>query len=251
MRIVAIHHIKGGVGKTTAAANLAYLAARDGSRVLLWDLDPQGAATFHFRVRPKLAGGARKLVRPGRSLEPLLRASDFHNLDLLPADFSLRNLDLHLDRAKKPRQFLARVCHDLAPDYDLLFVDCPPGFSLLTESIYQGSDTILVPIIPAVLSLHTLDQLRKFLPRLKKKRVPKILPFLSMVDIRKKDHLELAKRVVHGYQDFLRSPIPAAAVVEQMGSRRLPLEVYAPRTVAAASFRQLWREVHLAIGMPA
>ena len=131
MRIVAIHHIKGGVGKTTAAANLAYLAARDGSRVLLWDLDPQGAATFHFRVRPKLAGGARKLVRPGRSLEPQLRASDFHNLDLLPADFSLRNLDLHLDRAKKPRQFLARVCRDLAPDYDLLFVDCPPGFSLL------------------------------------------------------------------------------------------------------------------------
>ena len=249
MHTIAIHHIKGGVGKTTAAVNLAYLAARGGSRVLLWDLDPQGAATFHFRVRPKLAGGARNLVRPGHFPEPHIRASDFHNLDLLPADFSLRNLDLYLDRSKKPRKFIARVCADLAADYDLLFVDCPPGFSLLTESIYRGYDSVMVPIIPAVLSLHTLEQLRKFSPRHKGKRAPKLLPFLSLVDIRKRDHLEMAKRVVHGYEDFLHSPIPSAAIVEQMGCRRLPLEVFAPKTVVAASFRQLWQELGLGIGM--
>ena len=61
MQILAVHHIKGGVGKTTTAVNLAYLAARSGFRTLLWDLDPQGAATFHFRVRPKLAGGPKGL----------------------------------------------------------------------------------------------------------------------------------------------------------------------------------------------
>jgi cellulose biosynthesis protein BcsQ len=62
-RVLATYNIKGGVGKTSAAVNLAYLAARDGASTLLWDLDPQGASTYLFRVRPKVRGGVRKLVR--------------------------------------------------------------------------------------------------------------------------------------------------------------------------------------------
>lgn len=248
MLVLALHHIKGGVGKTTAAVNLAYLASRASLRTLLWDLDPQGAATFHFRIRPKLAGGAAKLVRKGRLLRHI-RASDFENLDLLSSDFSLRNLDLYLDRSKKPKGLIRRMCRRLQPDYDLAVLDCPPGFSLLTESIYRAADVVLIPIIPAALSLHALEQVRQFGPRKTGKRSPQLMPFLSMVDIRKKAHLELAKQVVHGYQDFLHSPIPAASVVEQMGQRRLPLEAYAPATVAAASFRQLWKELKQELGL--
>jgi chromosome partitioning protein len=58
-RVLATYNIKGGVGKTSAAVNLAYLAARDGARTLLWDLDPQGASTYLFRVKPKVKGGGR------------------------------------------------------------------------------------------------------------------------------------------------------------------------------------------------
>ena len=46
MKIFATYNIKGGVGKTATAVNLSYLAAMDGYRVLLWDLDPQGAASY-------------------------------------------------------------------------------------------------------------------------------------------------------------------------------------------------------------
>jgi chromosome partitioning protein len=61
--VLATYNIKGGVGKTSAAVNLAYLASRAGAPTLLWDLDPQGASTYLFRVRPKVRGGGRNLVR--------------------------------------------------------------------------------------------------------------------------------------------------------------------------------------------
>ena len=96
MKIYATYNIKGGVGKTATAVNLAYLAARDGYRVLLWDLDPQAAATFLFRVRPRVKGGGKALIqgtRPGGAI----KGTDFDGLDLLPADFTYRNLDLLLD----------------------------------------------------------------------------------------------------------------------------------------------------------
>jgi len=67
MKTIASYNVKGGVGKTSAAVNLAYLSAQDGYRTLLWDLDPQGAATFLFRIRPKVKGGSRKLVGGSRS----------------------------------------------------------------------------------------------------------------------------------------------------------------------------------------
>ena len=69
MKVVATYNIKGGVGKTSTAVNLAYLAARDGLRTLLWDLDPQGSATYLFRVKPKVKGGGKALVAGKRTLD--------------------------------------------------------------------------------------------------------------------------------------------------------------------------------------
>ena len=68
MKVVATYNIKGGVGKTSTAVNIAYLAARDGLRTLIWDLDPQGSATYLFRVKPKVKGGGKALVAGRRTL---------------------------------------------------------------------------------------------------------------------------------------------------------------------------------------
>ena len=97
MRIYATYNIKGGVGKTTTAVNLAYLAAEAGLRTVLWDLDPQGAASFMFRVKPKVKGGGRALISGKRPLDDAIKGTDFDNLDLIPADFTYRNMDLLLD----------------------------------------------------------------------------------------------------------------------------------------------------------
>ena len=108
MKILATSNIKGGVGKTATAVNLSYLAASGGLRVLLADLDPQAAATYTLRVRPRVKGGGKALIQGSRELDAAIKGTDFDNLDLLPADFTFRNLDLLLDATKKPTRRLAK-----------------------------------------------------------------------------------------------------------------------------------------------
>ena len=114
MKIIATYNIKGGVGKTSTAVNLAYIAAQNNYRTLVWDLDPQGASSYYFRVKPKVKGGGKGLIAGKHELEELIKATDFENLDLLPADFSFRNLDLVLDARKKPAQRLKKLLAPLA-----------------------------------------------------------------------------------------------------------------------------------------
>lgn len=246
MRVFAIYSIKGGVGKTASAVNLADLAARSGLRTLLWDLDPQGAASFHLRVKPKVKGGAEKLLRGKRSLRHWLRASDFENLDLLPADFSYRNLDLMLDSHAKPRKRLARLLAPLAKHYDAIFLDCPPSVSLLSESVFRAADAILSPTIPTPLSLRTYAQLIKHLGELPGKP-PLVLPFLAQVDRRKKLHREIHDDLPETHPEFLKSWIPSASIVEQMGRERAPLTAFAPRSHAGLAYAALWDEAQSAV----
>ena len=126
MNVLATYNIKGGVGKTATAVNLAYLAALEGAETLVWDLDPQGAASFYFRIKPKIKGGSERLFSGKRDLEDSIRGTDYEGLDLIPADFSYRNMDLLLEQAKKPERRLQRLLEPLTGSYDYVFLDCPP-----------------------------------------------------------------------------------------------------------------------------
>ena len=157
--ILATYNIKGGVGKTSAAINLAYLAAAGGARTLLWDLDPQGGSTYLLRVKPKIKGGAGKLVRGKTDIEASIKGTDFERFDLLPADFSYRHMDLALDATKRPTRRLSRLLAPIAEEYDVVFLDCPPSISLVSESVFDAADALLVPLVPATLSSRTFAQL--------------------------------------------------------------------------------------------
>ena len=258
MKIIATYNIKGGVGKTTAAVNLAYLSAADGHRTLLWDLDPQGAASFLFRIKPRVKGGGKALIRATRTLEGAIKGTDFDRLDLLPADFTYRSMDLLLGGTAKdgtakdgtakdgpgtkPTRRLAQLLRPLAAGYDHVFLDCPPSISLVSENVMHAADVLLVPLIPTTLSVRTLDQLTEFVAGFNGHR-PQVRAFFSMVDRRKKLHQDIIRDLQTERTGIAATPIPSLALIERMSVERAPVTAFAPHSVAARAYRALWSEV--------
>jgi chromosome partitioning protein len=250
MKVVATYSIKGGVGKTSAAVNLGTLAARDGVRTLIWDLDPQGAASYLFRIKPKVKGGGRGLIRGKGDPLAVMKGTDVEGLDLLPADFSYRHLDIELDKRKKPLQRLRGVLAQLDGDYDLAILDCAPSISLVSESVFRAADLLLVPIVPSTLSVRTFEQLQGFLARAGNSS-PDVLGFLSMVDRRKRLHRELTESLPAALPAVSATAIPSASVVELMGVRRAPVVATRPSSPAAKAYVALWDQVRDALdGLP-
>jgi len=243
VKTYATYNIKGGVGKTTAAVNLAWLSAAEGNRTLLWDLDPQGAATFLFRVKPRVKGGGKALIKGTKTLDAAIKGTDFDGLDLLPADFTYRNMDLLLDGAgaKAPRR-LAALLAPLAAEYDVIFLDCPPSISLVSENVMHAADTLVVPLIPTTLSVRTLDQLTEFVAGFDGHR-PRVLAFFSMADRRKRLHQETIKTLTAERPDVSAAVIPSLSIVERMSVERAPVTSFAPASQAARAYRTLWSDL--------
>ena len=243
MHTVALSSIKGGVGKTTTAVNLAWLAAEAGHNTLLWDLDPQGAATYTLRVGARIPGGGRRLVRKRRRLSESTVATAQPGLDLVPADFSLRYLDIELAELDKPRVQMARMLDRVSERYDYVFLDCPPGITLTIDTALRATRTVLVPVIPAALPLRSFDQLTAYLRADKQLKKVEALAFLSMVDRRKKRHRELSEELPRERSSVLHQTIPSSVHIEAMAEYRAPVVTERPRTAAAESFRGLFAEL--------
>ncbi len=242
MKVIAIYNIKGGVGKTASAVNLAYLASLDGSRTLLWDLDPQGAASFYFKVKAKIKGGSRKLVTGKSNVDGAIHHTDYPNLDLLPADFSNRNLDIFLNQTKKPEKRLQKVIKPLANDYSYVFLDCPPSISSVSESVFAAADILLIPTIPTTLSLQTFQQIMKFFSKENYDSL-QLVPFFVMVDRRKQMHRLIVSKPPAMMSNVLESTIPYASEIERMGIHRSPVSTFAYHGKAAQSYVELWDEL--------
>jgi chromosome partitioning protein len=249
--VLATYNLKGGVGKTATAVNLAWLAARDGLRTVVWDLDPQGAATFTFRVRAKVKGGARGMVKGDLDVDAALRGTDHDNLDLLPADFRHRELDALLGTRgprKKGPPSLEAVLGPLREAYDLVVLDCAPAIGPTSEAVFAGADALLVPLIPTTLSVRTLRQLRAFLDEHGHAALP-TWPFFTLVDRRKKLHADIMASLPEEVGRVLDARVPYASDVERMGVERRPVVAFAPTSPASAAYRALWDEVAGALGV--
>ena len=246
MAVLATYNVKGGVGKTATVVNLAHRAAvagaGEGARTLVFDLDPQGAASYYFRAAPKVRRRGKSLVRGKGDVREAITPTDFAGLDLIPSDFSFRNLDVVLDGVRDPGRSLARVVRPLTKRYDHVFLDCPPSISRLSENVFNAADALLVPIIPTTLSLRALNQLDSFLAR-RKERSPLVLPFFSMFDRRKRLHRELIEDLSLAHPDILRAGVPSAAAVERMGAHQAPVAAFDRRSLAVAAYAELWDEV--------
>lgn len=246
-KVLACYNLKGGVGKTTAAVNLAYAASQRSRRILLWDLDPQGAATYFLRVKPKVKGGGKKLISGKRELADFIKATNYRNLDLMPADFSYRNLDLYLKKKHKIRDRLARLILPVRHEYDYVILDCPPGISLLSENIFCAAEVLVVPLIPTYLSIRVYEKLQEYFGKRTEFDL-QMMPFFSMVDRRRRLHRDIVEVFAHDHPEVLRTPVGYSACVELMGRHRAPLQVFAHSTEPAQAFDALWKELSARLG---
>lgn len=241
MTSVALYNLKGGVGKTAGVINLAHLAAQEGYRVLVWDLDPQAAASFYLQSEASSEKNTKKLLAGDLSIEDLIQTTNYDNLDIIPADFSSRKLDVFIDQQKGAKKVIKQLLKPMKSSYDLVFIDCPPGFSLLAENIFQASDVILLPTIPSTLSLRTFETVQEYFDENKIDR-SKMMGYFSMVDSRKTLHTS----VMESFADqrrFFESFIPYLSEVEKMGIHQAPLTAFAPNSRGAQAFVNLWKEI--------
>jgi len=249
VKIIAVTNIKGGVGKTTTAVNLAYLCAASGHPTLLWDLDPQGAATYILRGEPGERVSARKLVTGKRELPEVVLPTPYARLDLLPADFSYRHFDVHLSQRKRPTERLLKMSRPLSAAYGMLFLDCPPGISLLSENVLRAADVVIVPLLPSPLSVRMLEQLQDFIGAEGWSDLV-LVPFFSMVDRRKALHRELIERTRSRFPGILTTDVPYWSDIERMTVRRAPLPAYTPKSEAAQAYVALWAEIQDRMSVP-
>ncbi|WNJ21601.1 AAA family ATPase [Pontibacter sp. G13] len=242
MKIFALYNLKGGVGKTASSVNLAFLSAQENLRTLLWDLDPQGAATYYYDLTPRLVGGAERLLSRRARLQSFAQFTQYSNLEMIPADLSNRNMDLLLDDQWRSSDRFDKMLKGLKSDYDVVFIDCPPVLSVLAEHLFRAADYVLFPTVPTTLSERAFAQVVEFFGKFRFQQ-DKIIPFFSMVDERRMLHRKTIGSFSNTYQQVLQHAIPNADEVELMGEHQAPIFTYADHSEAAQAYRHLWEEI--------
>ena len=163
-------------------------------------------------------------------------------LDLIPADVSLRTLDLALAERRRPRKKIGDALASIDEHYDAVFIDCPPGITLANESAMRAAHVYLSPIVPSSLATRAFDQLTAYVEETPK-ATGQLFGFLSMVDRRKRAHREIARAPAKRNSRILRTSIPTSAAIENSPQSRKPFVVGRRASPAAIAYRDLWTEV--------
>jgi len=241
MRAIAFYNLKGGVGKTTCSINVAYLAAKEGYKTLLWDLDPQGSASFYLGVSTHIKNESRKVLKSDLNVFATIQESKYTNLAVIPSDLSARNADILLYEEKKSKKIIGNLLAELADKYDLVIIDSPPGISLLHDNIFYAANWIFMPNIPTTLSIRSFETVERYFIE-NEFDTEKIKCFFNLVDSRKKVHQETMS-FFYQNQLFFSNYIPYLSDIEKMGINEAPLETFAASSYAAQCYRDLWKEI--------
>jgi chromosome partitioning protein len=211
--ILSLTNVKGGVGKTTTAVNLAAAFAGSDLKVLVVDLDPQGSASASFGVaKEDLRPSTFDVLLGGVPAREAIMETGLPGLDLLTGSMDLAEADLVLGRKHDPEKKLVQALRGVGRSYDFIIVDCPPGLSLLTLNALAASHAYILPVVPHDLSFQALDRFFEGMDSWRKiiHRRPQLLGILlTMVDYRTKVTEEIVRKIRRAYSgEVFRTSIP-------------------------------------------
>jgi len=248
-RVIAMVNQKGGVGKTTSTINLGAALAELGRRVLMVDFDPQGALSAGFGVNPHELDTTVYTVMMDRKTDvrEAIRATEFPNMDLLPANIDLSAAEVQLVNEVAREQVLSSALKKVKDDYDVVLIDCQPSLGLLTVNALTAADGVIIPLICEFFALRAVallvDSIEKVQDRLNPDlRIDGVLA--TMFDSRTLHSKEVLARIVDAFGDKVFDTVikrtvkfPDATVSAE------PILTYAPTHTGAIAYRELAKEL--------
>ena len=241
MTVIALAGVKGGIGKTATAVNLAVLAARTDAPALLWDLDPQGAAGFCLAQDATLKRKPARLLSGRAGLNAEAVATPYPGLDLVPSRLAMRHLERLLGPADRKRGGIRRALHGVRRSYRWVVLDCSSGAGRLMEHVLRAADLVLAPVVPSPLAIRGYEELLVLAAKTGVGR-ERIVPFFSMVEDRKRLHRQAIAELRQRDARFLNTAIPYRADIERMGETRKPIVAHRPSSQGTAAYQALWKE---------
>ena len=248
-RILAMCNQKGGVGKTTSTINLGAALAEAGRRVLLVDLDPQGALSVGLGVNPLQLDRTvyDVLMEPGVSVRDVMLTTSIPGLDLLPSNIDLSAAEVQLVNEVAREQSLARILAPVLDDYDIVLVDCQPSLGLLTVNALTAAHGVIIPLECEFFALRGVALLVETIEKVKDRLNPAleldgILP--TMFDSRTLHSREVLERAVERFDDQVFETVISRTVKFPDASvAASPILTFAPEHRAAAAYLQFAREL--------
>lgn len=244
-KIITFSNQKGGVGKTTTCVNLAAFVALKGKRVLVVDLDPQGNASsacgFFDR---KLKKSIYEMMCDDLLSKDAIRSTDIDNLFVIPSSSDLAGAEMELAQMVIGRErVLGEKLDEIKPQFDYIFIDCPPSLGLLTVNALSASDRVIVPIQCEYFALEGLSQMMNTI-KLVKKFLNKDLEVegvvLTMFDSRSKLSKEVNEEIVKFFGNKVYdTKIPRNVRLAEAPSYGKPVVLYDKRCAGALAYSAL------------
>ncbi len=247
-RIIALCNQKGGVGKTTTTINLGATLAEYGRRVLAVDFDPQGALSAGLGVQTHDVPTIYDLLL-SRQLDPAdtIQHTGTPNLDVIPANIDLSAAEVHLVNEVARETILSRVLRKIAPEYDVILIDCQPSLGLLTVNALTASHGVVIPLECEFFALRGVAMLIETIDKVRDRLNPTITldgVLATMFDARTLHSREVLERVVDAFgDDVLETVIGRTVKFPDASVSGMPITEFAPEHAAAQAYLRLAREL--------